>query len=237
MPAGSNPSNPPAPPATPPAAPPTGGGGPRTPPAAVMAPSAPGTMPLGMAVTADGSTGVVTARQAGGLIDLRMQVSPKVAPLVLVLQNMAKAINVAFQTNFGENHLETVYQAAIAKKNEVQIVHREYFGYGMTWFSTFGMLLKSMQLTLKGPDPASPEGMKLIQERGPRTISGLLNLMGRKMDIVPEYEDKVPYYVEQMLDRLEASGIIVGWNREEWTITTTRVGLNIRIRPVLEEEG
>ena len=34
-----------------------------------------------------------------------------------------------------------------------------------------------------------------------------------------------------MFDRLEASGIIVGWDRDDWDITTTTIGLNIRISP------
>jgi hypothetical protein len=34
-----------------------------------------------------------------------------------------------------------------------------------------------------------------------------------------------------MFDRLEASGIIVGWDRDDWNITTSRIGLNIRITP------
>ena len=34
-----------------------------------------------------------------------------------------------------------------------------------------------------------------------------------------------------MFDRLEASGIIDGWDRADWKIRTTRVGLDIRITP------
>jgi hypothetical protein len=58
-----------------------------------------------------------------------------------------------------------------------------------------------------------------------------LNLIARKLDLVAEYEDRVPAYVEQMFDRLEASGIIVGWDRDEWTIDTTTIGLDVRIAP------
>ena len=140
---------------------------------------------------------------------------------------MAKAINVAFQSNFGENQLESVYQAAIVRSGELRIVHKEYFGFGDNWFGQFGMLVRSLQLTMKGADPGSPEGQQRIKERGPESIRGLLNLIGRKMDIVAEYEDRVPTFVEQMLDRLEASGIIVGWNRDDWEITTSTIGLNI----------
>ena len=53
----------------------------------------------------------------------------------------------------------------------------------------------------------------------------------RKLDLVPEYEDRVPAYVEQMFDRLEASGIIVGWDRGDWNVRTTSVGLDVRIAP------
>ncbi len=93
-----------------------------------------------------------------------------------------------------------------------------------------------MQLTLDGPDPVSPEGQKLIAEKGPSTIRGLFSLLGRKLDLVAEFEDRVPAYVEQMFDRLEASGIIVGWDRDDWEIWTTTIGLNIRIAPKAKTE-
>ena len=48
---------------------------------------------------------------------------------------------------------------------------------------------------------------------------------------MPEFEDRVPAFVEQMFDRLEASGIIVGWDRGDWNISTTKIGLDIRIAP------
>ena len=41
----------------------------------------------------------------------------------------------------------------------------------------------------------------------------------------------MPAYVEQMFDRLEASGIILGWDRNDWEIWTTQIGLDIRIEP------
>jgi hypothetical protein len=44
----------------------------------------------------------------------------------------------------------------------------------------------------------------------------------------------VPAYVEQMFDRLEASGIILGWDRNDWDIWTTQIGLDIRIAPKAE---
>jgi hypothetical protein len=177
--------------------------------------------------TAEGGT--VTARKAGGLRDMALEVSPHKVGIKAALQHVAKAVNIAFQTDFGENYLESVYQAAIVRRNELHIVHREYFGFGDNWFGQFGRLIRSLQLTLQGPDPASPEGQARIAEKGPSTIRGILSLIGRKLDIVAEYEDRVPAYVEQMFDRLEASGIILGWDRNDWEIWTTSIGLDIRI--------
>ncbi len=185
---------------------------------------------LGVAVSAEGG-GVVTARRAGGLRDMSLEVDPKTAGIKAALQNLAKAINIAFQTDYGENYLEAVYQAAIVRRGEIQVVHKEYFGFKDNWFGQLGRLFRSIGLTLQGPDPASPEGQRRIAENGPSTIRGLLNLFGRKLDLVAEYEDRVPAYVEQMFDRLEASGIIVGWDRDDWEIRTTGIGLNIRISP------
>jgi hypothetical protein len=189
-------------------------------------------MPVGVAVATDpGRTGTVTARRAGGLRDMALEVSPAKVGVPAALQHLAKAINIAFQTDFGENYLESVYQAAIVRRGEVYIVHREYFGFGDNWFGQFGRLIRSLELTLEGPDPASPEGQERIREKGPATIRGILNLIGRKLDLVAEYEDRVPAYVEQTFDRLEASGIINGWDRNDWEIWTTNIGLDIRIAP------
>lgn len=160
-----------------------------------------------------------------------MEVEPRKVGVKAALQHLAKAINIAFQTDFGENYLESVYQAAIVRRGEVHIVHKEYFGYGEGWFSQFGKLIRSMKLTLEGPDPASPEGQQRFIEKGPSSIRGILNLLGRKLDLVAEYEDRVPAYLEQALDRLEASGIITGWSRDDWNIWTTKIGLDIRIAP------
>jgi hypothetical protein len=187
-------------------------------------------MPVSVAVSADpGRTGTVTARKAGGLRDMGLNVDPRKVGVQAALQHLAKAVNIAFQTDYGENYLESVYQAAIVRRGEVNIVHKEYFGFGDTWFGQFGRLVRSLELTLEGPDPASPEGQQQIAEKGPRSIRGILNLIGRKLDIIAEYEDRVPAYVEQMFDRLEASGIIVGWDRDDWAIWTTTIGLDIRI--------
>ncbi|SIN74936.1 hypothetical protein SAMN05444166_0622 [Singulisphaera sp. GP187] len=198
--------------------------------AAVPLPSVPSDLGLGVAVDG-GSGGTVTARRAGGLRDLSLQVDPDIIGVKGALQHLAKAVNIAFQTDYGENYLESVYQAAVVRNGEINIIHKDYFGFRDTWFGQFGRLLRSMQLTLDGPDPVSPEGQKRIAEKGPATIRGLLSLLGRKLDLVAEYEDRVPAYVEQMFDRLEASGIIEGWDRDDWEIRTTRVGLDIRISP------
>jgi hypothetical protein len=194
--------------------------------------SSAGDVPVGIAVSAntvDGNT--VTARKAGSLRDMALEVNPQKVGVKAALQHLAKAVNIAFQTDYGENYLESVYQAAIVRREEVHIVHREYFGFGDNWFGQFGRLLRSLQLTLEGPDPASPEGQLRIIEKGPATIRGILSLIGRKLDLVAEYEDRVPAYVEQMFDRLEASGIILGWDRNNWEIWTTSIGLDIRIAP------
>jgi hypothetical protein len=207
-------------------------------PPVVSAPSGSGDVSLGVAVSADtAGGGTVTARKAGGLRDMAMEVDPDTVGIKGALQHLAKAVNIAFQTDYGENYLEAVYQAAIVRNGEIHIIHKEYFGFRETWFGQFGMLLRSMQLTLEGSDPASPEGQKRIAEKGPSTIRGLFNLIGRKLDLVAEFEDRVPAYVEQMFDRLEASGIIVGWDRDDWDIWTTSIGLNIRITPKQRDDS
>ena len=120
-----------------------------------------------MAVTAEsGKAGTVTARRAGGLRDMGLEVDPRKVGVQAALQHLAKAVNIAFQTDYGENYLESVYQAAIVRRGEVTIVHREYFGFGDTWFGQFGRLVRSLELTLEGPDPASPEGQQADQGEG-----------------------------------------------------------------------
>ena len=197
----------------------------------VPSPAAPNDLPMAVAVSADGGSGTVTARKAGGLRDMALQVDPDVIGHKGALQHLAKAVNIAFQSDFGENYLEAVYQAALVRNGRLLIVHKEYFGYGDNWFGQFGRLVRSLELTLEGPDPASPEGRQRIVEKGPATMRGIFNLIGRKLDIVAEFEDRVPAYVEQMFDRLEASGIIDGWDRDDWDITTTTIGLDIYITP------
>ncbi len=201
-------------------------------PPVTPSPGASGDVSVAVAASGDSGGGTVTARKAGGLRDVALEVDLKAVGVKAALQHLAKAINIAFQTDYGENYLEAVYQAAIVRKGEIMVVHKEYFGFRENWFGSFGMLLRSMQLTLDGPDPVSPEGQRRILEKGPASIRGLLNLCARKLDLVAEYEDRVPAYVEQMFDRLEASGIILGWDRDQWQIETTKIGLNIRIIPV-----
>ena len=97
---------------------------------------------------------------------------------------------------------------------------------------------KSIQLTLRGPDPSSPEGKAaLAGGKGRKPVRGLANFLGRKLDLLQEYEDKVPTYVEQLLDRLEAAQMITGWHRDEWEITTRLVGLDVVIRPAAAAGG
>jgi len=231
------------PPEKKPTPPPKGPQPPKRPPARPAASPFPGMPPitplasnstdvsLGVAVSSGNEGGTVTARKAGGLRDMALDVDPDEVGVKGALQHLAKAINIAFQSDYGENYLESVYQAAIVRNSEIVIVHREYFGFKDNWFGQLGMLMRSLQLTLEGPDPASPEGQQRIKEKGPATIRGLFNLMGRKLDLVSEFEDRVPAYVEQMFDRLEASGIINGWDRDDWDIWTTTIGLNIKIAP------
>ncbi len=215
--------------------PPAGGSAMPGIPPILNTPNSSGDIGLGVAVSADsGSGGTVTARKAGGLRDMAMGVDPDEVGVRVALQHLAKAINIAFQSDYGENYLEAVYQAALVRKDEIHVIHRDYFGYRETWFGQFGRLIRSMELTLEGPDPASPEGRKLIAEKGPASIRGLLNLIGRKLDLTAEFEDRVPAYVEQMFDRLEASGIITGWDRSDWEVWTTTIGLDIRIRAVVK---
>src|SRR4051812_25766978 len=173
----------------------TGGLGPSSePPRGTSVPGGQGQseIPVGVAVTGEpGKAGTVTARKAGGLRDMGLVVDPRKVGVKAALQHLAKALNIAFQTDYGENYLETVYQAAIVRHGEGNIIHREYFGFGDSWFSECGRLIPPLELTLKGSDPASPEGQKRIAEKAPSSIRGILNLIGRKLDVVAEFEDRV----------------------------------------------
>jgi hypothetical protein len=168
----------------------------------------------------------LTARIAGELHDLRLDVSPKSAGTTRALRNMAKAINLALQGDFLETKLEPVYEAARVRKGRVEILHREYIGLGDGWFASVGKVARSLTLTLSGPDPVKP-GMA---PGGP--VGGVLSLLARKLDLVQEYEDMVPVFVDQMLDRLESVHMVSGWHRDEWDVTTTVVGLDVWVTPV-----
>lgn len=194
-------------------------------------------MNLVVGVSAPSGQESVTARKAGGLRDMKLPVSPRTTPLARALQNLTKAINLALQSDFLENELDRVYKAARVRDNKIHILHKDYIGLGDNVFAKIGKAAKSFKLTLQGPDPASPEGKAWIDEYGGGSISGMLNLLGRKLDLIQEYEDKAPTYVEQMFDRLEAAHMIVGWDRSEWNITTEVIGLDIIITPLatLEE--
>lgn len=189
-------------------------------------------MPFVLGVSAPSGGDAVTARKAGGIRDMKLPVSPFAVKKSVAMQNLAKAINISLQTDFLPSELEPVYKAARVYRGTVQIVHRDYIGLGDGVFAQIGKLAKSFQLTLRGPDPASPEGQAALENGRSNPAAGLINLMGRKLDLLQEYENKVPTYVEQTLDRLEAANMIEGWNREEWSITTTVIGLDVIIRPV-----
>jgi len=190
---------------------------------------------LAVAVAGEPSGGAVTARVAGGLVDLQLKISPSVAAPRTALMNMAKAINVALQSEFLQTELEPAYRAARVRNGAVEILHREYIGLGDGIFASIGKAAKSFQLTLRGPDPASPASQK-VHASDPKSdggaIRGMLDLLGRKMNLIQEYEDQVPVFVEQMLDRLESVKVVVGWSRDEWEIETTNLGLDVRMTPV-----
>jgi hypothetical protein len=188
-----------------------------------------------LGVTAPAGKGTITARKAGSLTDMQLPVSPAAVGLTKALQNLAKALNLALQSDFLETDLDQMYKGARVRQGRVQLMHRDYIGLGDGLFAKLGRAAKSFQLTLTGPDPASPEGKAWVAEHGRGSLRGMFNLLGRKLDLIQEYEDKVPVYVEQTLDRLEAAKMITGWNRDEWQISTTAVGLDVTISPLAEE--
>jgi hypothetical protein len=193
-------------------------------------------MNMVVGVAATGGKETVTARKAGGITDMQLPISPRLVPLQRALQNLAKAINLALQSDFLETDLDTIYKGARVRKGQVQILHHDYIGLGDGLFASLGKGMKSFQLTLRGPDPASPEGREWFAKHGGGSIRGIFNLIGRKMNFIQEYEDKVPVFVEQMLDRLEAAKMIRGWDRSEWVITTSLVGLDVTIAPNVESK-
>ncbi|QOV89616.1 hypothetical protein [Humisphaera borealis] len=188
-----------------------------------------------IAASARPGQGTITARKAGGLRDMALPVSPREVSLAKALQNLAKAINIAFSSDFLENELEQVYKAARVRKGTVEILHGDFIGLGDGVLATIGKVGKSVQLTLSGPDPSSPEGKAILAKNGGGSFRGVANFLGRKLNLLQEYEDKVPMYVEQTLDRLEAAQMITGWHRDQWQISTKVVGLDVVIKPVAEE--
>ena len=141
-------------------------------PPVTPSPGASGDVSVAVAASGEGGGGTVTARKAGGLRDVALEVDPKAVGVKAALQHLAKAINIAFQTDYGENYLESVYQAAIVRRGEILIVHKEYFGFRENWFGQFGMLLRSMQLTLEAPTPPRPRGSGGSPRRGPPRSEG-----------------------------------------------------------------
>ena len=86
-------------------------------PAAPSMTGEPRDIPLSVAVSSEpGKAGTVTARKAGGLRDMGLEVDPRKVGVQAALQHLAKAVNIAFQTDYGENYLESVYQAAIVRR-------------------------------------------------------------------------------------------------------------------------
>ncbi|MBY0588459.1 hypothetical protein K2X85_14890 [bacterium] len=181
--------------------------------------------------------GPVTARVAGGMADMELPVGLAKVSKKIALENLAKAINLALQSEFLETPLDGVYKAARVRKGAVEILHGDYIGLGDGVMAKVGKSLKSMRLTFVGPDPASPEGKALYaRTHDNKPLSGLINLLGRKLNLLQEFEDKVPMFIEQMLDRLEASRVVTGWTRSEWDITTETIGLDATIRPCPAEK-
>jgi hypothetical protein len=177
--------------------------------------------------------GGITVRQAGGLHDMRLPVSPRAVPLAKALQNLAKAVNLALTQEFLETPLDEVYVSARVRKGTVEIMQADYFGLGDGFFAAIGKVGRSIQLTFRGPDPASPEGRKRFEKQGHSVLYGIFDLIGRKLNLLQEFEDQVPTYVEQMLDRLEGANMISGWSREDWEISTKVIGLDVVISPLV----
>ena len=173
----------------------------------------------------------ITARCAGDMADLQLCLSPVREQIPVALRNLAKALNLVLKSDFIETPLDAVYKAARVRDGAVQILHSDYIGLGDGVFASLGKAAKSFCLTMRGPDAASPEGQAWIAQHGGGPLGGIFNLLGRKMNLLQEFEDKVPVYVEQTLDRLEAARVVTDWHRNEWDISTTLIGLDVTIRP------
>jgi hypothetical protein len=193
-----------------------------------------GNLDFSIAVSEQSGGKPITARRAGDIADLQLCVSPVRQPVAAALRNLAKALNLALKSDFIESPLDSVYKAARVRQGTVEIQHRDYIGLGDGIFASLGKAAKSFSLTMRGPDAASEEGQAWIEQHGGGALGGIFNLLGRKMNLLQEFEDKVPVYVEQTLDRLEAARVITDWHRNEWEISTTVVGLDVVIRPTRE---
>ncbi|MHB0955442.1 MAG: hypothetical protein ACYC0X_03595 [Pirellulaceae bacterium] len=192
----------------------------------------PGGMDFAIGLTNPASGNPITARKAGDIADLLLCISPARQPVALALRNLAKALNLALKSDFIETPLDGVYKASRVRNGMVEILHRDYIGLGDGIFASIGKAAKSFSLTMRGPDAASPEGRAWIQEHGRKPIGGFFNLLGRKLNLLQEFEDKVPVYVEQTLDRLEGARVVTDWHRNEWQISTTLIGLDVLIQPI-----
>ena len=194
-------------------------------------------MDFSIGLPARGDKDVITARQAGEITDLDMSISPRVNKPQVALRHLAKAMNIALKIDFIETELDRVYKAARVHQGRLKVLHLDYIGLGDGLLASLGKSVRSFRLTFQGPDAGSPEGQQWIEEHGNAPVSGFFSLIGRKLNLLQEYEDKVPFYVEQTLDRLEAKRIIKDWHRNEWKIETTLVGLDIIMTPLLVDEG
>ncbi len=180
--------------------------------------------------------GKTTVRIAGQLDDMNLPVSVSEVPVKTALRNMSKAINLALKADFIESDLDVVYKAARVRTGTVEILHHDYIGLGNGLFAHIGKAARTFSLTLRGPDPASPSGQKWYAKHGAAPFRGLIDMVGRKLDLIREFEDMAPIYLSQMLDRLEAKRFIVGWNSDEWEITTSFIGLDLIMKPVEDSE-
>lgn len=186
---------------------------------------------FGFAIPA-GKAETIVARRTGELTDLQLCISPSQVGVKLAARNLAKAINLALEADFIETPLDGLYRAARVRNGKITVYHDDYFGLGDGLMASLGKTVKSFTLTLKGPDPVSTEGKKWVKQNGGGSLSGVLNLIARKLNLLQEFEDEVPTYVQQMLDRLEARKIVTHWNRDEWKVETTTIGLDVILTPV-----
>ena len=102
-------------------------------------PNQPSDKPLDLAIGVPaGGDGEVTARMAGGLVDMNLSISPRQNPVPVALRNLAKAINLALKNDFLETDLDGIYKVARVWKGQVQIMHKDYIGLGDGLFASVG---------------------------------------------------------------------------------------------------